>query len=281
LTAKLTIRVAGPADRLLLAGMTALQPIVDELADGVLLIGGLATTAWAQSGPADLPVRATRDVDLGINRRALGLTSTSRRIQTLLERHGFHRRPDDENFRYRRQTESGEFLLDLLLPKDASRDDPPIIEAGIDSVAAPGLAYAIRRGAARLDLTLVTDEDSHRFTLPIATLDAMLVMKAGLLADGTRAQTDRRITDTFDAVVLAAACTHDHEALRALAHAKGREAARAMRWLRSSFPAADALAPRRVERHVASEHGQPGGGDWATATVATFLAALGAAGTSA
>ena len=275
----LTIRVASPADRLLLAGLTSLRPVTDELAGGVLLIGGLATAAWAHASPAVLPVRATRDVDLGVDRRALGLTSASRRIQPLLEQHDFHRRPGDEGFRYRRETEAGEFLLDLLLPKGASRSDPPIIEPGLDSVAAPGLAYAITRGAAQLDLTLVTERGSHRFELPIATLDAMLVMKAGLLAEGTRNHPERRITDTVDAVVLAAACAHDPATLRELANAPKRgEAARALNWLRSSFPTADAQAPRRVERHIAGEHGHRGGGDWATATVAAFLEALGSAG---
>ena len=75
----------------------------------------------------------------------LGLTARTRRIQPLLERHGFRRRPGDEPFRFVRDTEAGAFQLDLLLPKGASRADPPIIESGLDTVAAPGLAYALTR----------------------------------------------------------------------------------------------------------------------------------------
>lgn len=40
------IDVTGPADRLLFAGLPHLQPVIDDLGDGVMLIGGLAATAW-------------------------------------------------------------------------------------------------------------------------------------------------------------------------------------------------------------------------------------------
>ena len=56
----LVLRVAGPADRLLIAGLVELQPVIEELGDGALLIGGIATTAWLQASPVEVPIRATR-----------------------------------------------------------------------------------------------------------------------------------------------------------------------------------------------------------------------------
>jgi hypothetical protein len=206
---KVTLHAAGPADRLLLAGLESLQPVLDQLGEGLVLIGGLAVSAWLHASTLDLPVRATRDVDFGVHRGALGLTTSSRRVKPLLEQHGFVQHPGEEPFRFACETREGRFSLDLLLPKGASRRDPPLIEAGLDSVAAPGLAYALDRGADRLELTLVADERSRTFRLPIATLDAMLVMKAGLASAGVRKPQDRRIADTVDAAMLAAACSVD------------------------------------------------------------------------
>jgi hypothetical protein len=214
---RLVLSVDRPVDRVLLAGLPHLQPVIEEIADGVLLIGGLATAAWLASSPLELPLRPTGDIDLGIDRVALGLTGRARRIVPLLERHDFSRRVGDEPFRFRRRTGAGDFLVDLLLPKGASRARPPLIEAGLDSVAAPGLAYAIARGPERLDLRLSEAERVHRFELPIASLDAMLVMKATLVADGARTEVGRRVVDTADAVMLAAAVSRDTVSLRALA----------------------------------------------------------------
>jgi hypothetical protein len=59
---RLVLQVAGPADCLLLAGLTHLRPVIDELSDGALLVGGLATIAWLHASPIDVPVRTTRDV---------------------------------------------------------------------------------------------------------------------------------------------------------------------------------------------------------------------------
>jgi hypothetical protein len=115
-----------PVDRVLLAGLLHLRPVIEELADGVLLIGGLATTAWLASSPLELPLRATRDVDLGVDRIALGLTRGTRRIGPLLERHEFERRAGDEPFRFRRSTRAGDFIVDLLLPRGASSARPPL-----------------------------------------------------------------------------------------------------------------------------------------------------------
>lgn len=129
--------VRGPADRLLLAGLTALEPVLAKLGDGVLLIGGLATAAWVETSEIDVPVRPTYDVDLGVDRRALGLAARTSKLRPLLAQHGFRRRPGDEPFRFACETDKGEFLLDLLLPRGASRRVPPSIEAGLDSIQRP------------------------------------------------------------------------------------------------------------------------------------------------
>ncbi len=55
------IDVTGPADRLLFEGLPHLQPVIDDLGDGAMLIGGLAATAWIGASDIGLPLRATRD----------------------------------------------------------------------------------------------------------------------------------------------------------------------------------------------------------------------------
>jgi len=223
----------------------------------------------------ELPLRATRDVDLGIDRVALGLTGRARRVGPLLERHDFSHRAGDEPFRFRRTTGAGDFLVDLLLPKGASRAHPPVIEVGLDSVAAPGLAYALARGPERLDLRLSEASRVHRFELPIAALDAMLVMKATLVADGARTEVGRRVVDTADAVMLAAAASHDAPSLQALAANRMRsEPRRALRWLRERFSDERSAEARRVESHFAREYRNAGGAAWAVTVVRDFLAAL-------
>lgn len=272
---RLVLSVDRPVERVLLAGLPHLLPVVEELAGGVMLIGGLATTAWLASSPLELPLRATRDVDLGIDRVALGLTGGARRIVPLLERHDFSRRVGDESFRFRRTTGAGDFLVDLLLPRGASRAQPPVIEVGLDSVAAPGLAYAIIRGPERLYLRLSEAGRLHRFELPIASLDAMLVMKATLVAEGARTELDRRVVDTADAVMLAAAVSRDAASLRALATNRARsEPRRALRWWRERFADERSAEARRVESHFEREHRGPGGATWAVAAVGELLAAL-------
>jgi hypothetical protein len=271
------INVASEADRLLLAGLPHLDAILEKTRDGVLVIGGLATAAWLHSSEVDLPIRPTRDVDLGISRGALRLTSTTQTLRPLLAEHGFQNRTGGESFRFVRQTDAGAFLLDLLLPKGASRDQPPLIEAGLDSIEAPGLAYAIARGPAHLALTLRDGDRAHAFDLPIATLDAMLVMKATLVADGARLKRDRRIIDTTDAVMLAAACTNDVESLRALqANRRRSEVRRAIAWLSDAFTDERSAAARRIEQHFTHELGRVGGAGWAVRAAGRLIAALNA-----
>jgi hypothetical protein len=64
------IPVHSPADEVLYDGLPELAPVLAALGRGALLIGGLASAAWLSSRPVGLPVRATRDIDLGIDRLA-------------------------------------------------------------------------------------------------------------------------------------------------------------------------------------------------------------------
>lgn len=272
---QLAIPVRGPADRLLLAGLSALDPILEELGDGVLLIGGLATAAWVETGAIGLPPRPTHDVDLGVDRRTLGLTARTRKLQPLLAQHDFRRLPGDEPFRFSRETEAGRFLLDLLLPRGASRHDPPLIEPGLDSLEAPGLAYAIERGPAHVDVTFVDGREHAAFRLPIVTRDAAFVMKAALAASGVRTRPDRRITDTTDAVMLAAACARDGASVEALrAHRRRSEVRRAVGWLASAFADERAAAPRRVQRYFDEQLQLPEGAAWAVRAAARLRSEL-------
>ena len=271
----LHINVTGPADRLLFEGLPYLQPAIEELGDGAMLIGGLATATWIEASDIGLPMRATHDVDLGIDRRRLRLSANSKKVQPLLRQQGFEPLVGDQQFRFVRDTAAGEFLVDLLVAPGASREDPPLLEADLASLAAPGLAYAILRRPTVLALTIVDDKDARRFELPIVKLDAAFVMKGALSAGGRRLKPDRRITDTSDAVMLAAACTADESSVTHLReHRRRKDVRAAIRWLAESFGDAKTAAARRVERHFESELGQSGGGAWAITASKRFMRSL-------
>jgi RibD C-terminal domain len=109
------IDVRSGADRLLYEGLPLLAPVLDELGDGALLIGGLATAVWLTARPVGLPVRATRDIDLGIDRRALGITRERTPVKPLLRKHEFDPGYAGEEFRFARKTSAGTFVVDLLV----------------------------------------------------------------------------------------------------------------------------------------------------------------------
>lgn len=109
------IHVNGPADRLLYEGLPLLRPVLEELGEKALLIGGLATAAWLTARPVGLPARATRDVDLGIDHVALGISRNRARIQPLLREHEFEPGYRGEGFRFARETNEGPFVVDLLV----------------------------------------------------------------------------------------------------------------------------------------------------------------------
>lgn len=270
----LRIDASGPADRLMFEGLPHLQPVIDELGDGAMLIGGLAATAWIGASDIGLPMRATRDVDLGIDRRTLRLSANRRKVVPLLQKHGFESLGGDAQFRFVKETVAGEFLVDLLVAPGSSRADPPILEADLTTLSAPGLAYAILRHPETLALTIACEGGARRFKLPIVVLDSAFVMKAALTASH-RLRPDRRITDTTDAVMLAAACTGDNPGMAALReHRRRKDVREAIHWMTESFESERTAAARRVERHIESEAGQPGGGTWAVEVSRRFRQAL-------
>jgi hypothetical protein len=264
------IPVKSDADRLLYEGLPLLIPVLDELGEGALLIGGLATMAWLSPRPVGLPIRATRDVDLGMDRAVLGLRGDRAIIAKLLREHDFKPGYAEEAFRFARETPAGMFVVDLLIAPGASRAQPPILEPGIPSLAAPGLAYALLRGPMPLELNLIGEE--HRsFALHTVNLDAAFVLKAALVASGLRQREDRRITDTVDAVMLAAACAGDVDAMTELGARRKRSDVRAaVRWMSEQFASPLSATARRVTAHVGSEEG----GEWAFTVARRFVQKL-------
>ncbi|HEX3608683.1 MAG TPA: hypothetical protein VHU14_03285 [Solirubrobacterales bacterium] len=270
----LKIDVSGPADHLLFEGLPHLQPVIDELGDGALLIGGLAATAWIGASEIGLPMRVTRDVDIGIDRRGLHLTAETRKVVPLLREQGFESLGGKRQFRFVKKTPAGEFLVDLLVAPGASREEPPRLEADLQTLSAPGLAYAILRRPVPLSLELACDGETRQFELPIISLDSAFVMKAVLTAE-RRLQPDRRIADTSDAVMLAAACATDEAHIAPLReHSRRKDVRTAVRWISGSFSNRRTAAARRVERHFELELGQPGGGAWAVSVAERFARLL-------
>lgn len=264
------IPVKSEADRLLYEGLPPLMPVLDQLGEGALLIGGLATMAWLTARPVGLPIRATRDVDLGIDRAILGLRGDRAIVGKLLRAHGFKPGYAEEAFRFARETPAGVFVVDLLVAPGASRAEPPILEPGLPSLAAPGLAYALLRGSTPLELDLI-GEEQRSFYLQTVTLDAAFVLKAALVASGARQREAKRITDTVDAIMLASACTSDDDAMTELAARRKRSDVRAaVRWIREQFTSPRAAAARRVTAHVGGEQG----GEWAVTVARRFMQML-------
>jgi hypothetical protein len=149
-----------------------------------------------------------------------------------------------------------------------------VIERDLPSLAAPGLAYAIDRGAVPLQLVMLGPE-TRTFDLFTVHLDAAFVLKATLVASAVRPRRDKRIVDTADAVMLAAACAADSDAMTALAHHGRRsEPKKAISWLADEFKSARSAAARRMAEHTGTEDGA----GWAVDTAQRFAAALTAAG---
>jgi len=78
------ITVRTPADQLLYEGLPLLAPALEKLDSGALLVGGLAVAAWIAEHPIGFPARATRDIDLGIDRQALRIGRDQQVVGPLL-----------------------------------------------------------------------------------------------------------------------------------------------------------------------------------------------------
>jgi hypothetical protein len=249
------IEVVSDADRVLYEGLPSLQPVLDRLGPSARLIGGLAGAAWLAERPVGVPIRATRDVDLGIDRVGVGITRARTVVGPLLAAHDFASGFGGEPFRFWRETERGAFVVDLLVARGASRETPPVVEEGIESLAAPGLRYALGRDAVPLELVLRAEE-TRSFNMYTIPLDAAFVMKAALVVSGVRTRPDQRVGDTADAVMLAAACAKDPEAVTQLREARDRgEAKTAIRWITARFGNARTAEAQRMGRYFGGDDG--------------------------
>ncbi len=169
------ISVSGPADRLLAAGLDDLRPVLADLRGHVLVVGGLMARAWLYLRPVDdiLP-RATTDIDLGIDRKGLRLTADSVRVRPLLEDRQYTSLGGEDGFRFQKEFGPGKTLgVDVFVAKGASRREPPVLERGLATLAAPGLTYALARGPYFVDVELVDGPVITVVELPLPTLDAL------------------------------------------------------------------------------------------------------------
>lgn len=265
------IRVTGGADRVLALALRDLAPVFDALEGNVLIVGGVMARIWLHLRPIDeFVARATVDVDMGIDRQGLGLTANSRRVVPLLRELGYGPMNVPEEFRFEKELGPGVAIVDLLVPKGASRDEPPVLEQGVTTLAAPGLAYALGRGTVDTEVTFVDGDEAIVARVPLPTLDAAFVLKGALMESGVRRRPDRVQRDTVDAAMLATACARDDAALAGLAERRSSgEARKAIKWVKESFTEPRAAAATRVAAHL-ERQGFPDGARWAVAGAAYF-----------
>jgi len=262
---KVVLAIDGDADRVVAAALSDLDPVLSQLQGRVLLVGGLMQRIWLHLRPVTgIAPRATADVDLGIDKKGLRLTADSQRIGPLLEERGYEARPGEDGFRFEKRLQHGSILVDLLIAKGASRSEPPILEKGIETIAAPGLAYALSRPSVLVEVTFADGDDLTVVELPMPTLDAAFVLKAALV--GVRRRPDRLERDTVDALMLAGACASDADAVEALSEArsKSKEVRRSLALLDNGFDSPERAQARRVIGYLKRERGIESGyaGDW-------------------
>lgn len=227
---------------------------------------------WLHLEPIGVPARATADIDLGIDKGNLRLAGDRRVIAPLLEAQDFKPGHADEAFRFRRDFGGRPLLVDVVVAPGASREDPPLIERGLPTVAAPGLAYALLRGATPVCAHFVKSSETRSVELPLPKLDAALVLKAALAQSGVRNRPDRRITDAVDSVMLAAACLRRAGCVEALQqHRKRSDVGKALRWLEEAFRTPKAAGSRRLADHLEGDMGVDQASQWAHDVVAQLL----------
>jgi hypothetical protein len=231
---------------------------------------------WLHLEPVeDIPPRATADIDLGLDRKGLRLTADSTRVKPLLEAQGYLALPGDEGFRFQKSFGVREtMIVDLLIAKGASRDEPPLLEQGVPTLAAPGLTYALRRGPHPVDVQFVDGDATTALTLPLPTLDAAFVLKGALVQSGVRHRADRRRHDRVDAVMLAAACLRSDVALDALRVTRNKEARRALTWLGELAGHPQSAVALTLDAYLREEHDVLDGANWASEIAAALTSAV-------
>jgi hypothetical protein len=230
-----------------------------------MIIGGLMVRVWLHAKPTEIPGRTTADIDVGIDKRSLGITGERRVVGPLLEEHGFKRGYGGEPFRYAKEVEGHDpIVVDVVIAPGASRTEPPLVEAGFETIRAPGLAYAQLRQPVAATLRFVDGGETADFHVHIPPLDAALVLKAALAESGVRTRPDRVQSDSVDSILLAAACLTDPPSIAALrGHRTRNDVRKALRWIADAFRSPTARGARRVEEYVEGLGGGDGGGNWA------------------
>jgi hypothetical protein len=272
------IGVQGPADRLLMRGLSELAPVLEALGPGATIIGGLMVRVWLHAKPTEIPGRTTADIDVGIDKRSVGITGERRVVAPLLEAHGFKPGYGGEPFRYVKEVEGHDpIIVDVVIAPGASRTDPPLLEPGLETIRAPGLAYAQHRGPVAVTLRFVDGDEIAEFPVHVPPLDAAFVLKAALAVSGVRTRPDRVQSDSVDSILLAAACLTDPPSIAALREHRSRSDVRkALRWTAEAFRSPTASGARRVDQYVEGLGGGIGGGSWAHEVAQTLGRALGA-----
>ena len=231
---------------------------------------------WLHLRPVeDIPPRATADVDLGIDRQGLRLSVSDELVKPLLERLDYVPQPGEEGFRFRKTFGEGEALVvDVFIPKGQSREEPPMLEKDVETLAAPGLAYAMKRGHRLVVVEFVDGDQVTEVELPMPTLDAAFVLKGALAASGVRGLRERRERDRVDSVMLAAACLEDAEAMAALREASNKEAKRAIAWIVRELADEDAAVPLTLGKYLETQFSVPGGAAWSVGIGQRFQDAM-------
>ena len=244
------IRVRSDADRLVMDCVRELRPLFERLRGSVVVVGGLMTRVWFHARPIpEIVPRATIDVDLGVDRKRLGIASESELVRPLLNDADFYQQSPQYSFRFSKKVGAQrELLVDVLVAPGASRLEPPMLEKGVPTIEAPGLAYALLRGPTELSVEFVAESEHLNSVLPLPHIDAAFVLKGALMAQGSRFE--RRTIDTVDAITLAALCANDREAVQCLAsHRRRSDVKRALGWLESGFTDQRSAAAGRAEDH--------------------------------